>query len=121
MPTGRPDHDAPVPLTPLSFHVLVALADAPLHGYGIIKEVVSLSDGRVEPATGTMYLALRRLCGDGLIAEADVQASDSRRRYYRITEEGRRMVAAEARRMARLVGTAVSRKLVGPDVLRVRE
>ncbi len=98
------------PLTPLSFHILVALADGPKHGYGILKEIESAADGSFATSTGTLYLAIQRLEQGGLLEEAD---GDSRRRFYCLTPEGREVAAAEARRLASLLGVARGKKLVG--------
>ncbi|HEX2313186.1 MAG TPA: helix-turn-helix transcriptional regulator [Thermomonospora sp.] len=83
-----------------TYFVLAALLREPLHGYGIIKRAEELSAGRVRLAVGTLYGALDRLRGDGLIALDREETVNGRpRRYYRITEEGHRAVAAEAARM----------------------
>lgn len=98
------------PLTPLSFQILVALADGPKHGYGILKEIEEASGASFATSTGTLYLAIRRLEQAGLLEPAE---GDSRRRYYRLTPEGREVAAAEARRLASLLSVARRRKLVG--------
>ena len=102
------------PLTPLSFQILVALADGPKHGYGIIKDLEEASGQAFPSSTGTLYLAIQRLEAEGLLEEdPSVKGEDSRRRYYRLTSEGRRVAAAEARRLAALLGVARGKKLVG--------
>ncbi|WP_433518168.1 PadR family transcriptional regulator [Nonomuraea sp. CA-143628] len=83
-----------------TYFVLAALLDGPSHGYGIIKRAEEQSGGRVRLAVGTLYGALDRLAGDGLIAvdrEDTVQGRP--RRYYRLTEDGRAAVIKEATRM----------------------
>lgn len=99
-----------LPLTHLGFHILLALSDTDLHGYAILKEVVALSDGAINPGTGTLYTAIQRLQGDGLITETKrpgrAPGHDERRRYYRLTPLGRSVLAAEAGRLEELVRRA---------------
>jgi DNA-binding PadR family transcriptional regulator len=72
-----------------TFLILAALAPEPLHGYGVIREVEKLSEGRVCLRPGTLYTALDRLAGEGsLTAEGEEVVDGRRRRYYRITEQG---------------------------------
>ena len=105
-----------LPLTHLSYHVLVALADAPRHGYGIIKEVERGSGGAVSPSTGALYLALQRMQEEGLLEETaerpPEEEDDPRRKYYRLTALGRRVATAESRRLAALLGVAAAKRLV---------
>jgi DNA-binding PadR family transcriptional regulator len=84
-----------------AFFVLTALVDEPRHGYGIVREVADLSGGRVRLRVGTLYGVLDRLVGEGL-AEHDREevASGRLRRYYRITDAGRRRLADEVERQA---------------------
>ena len=101
-----------LPLTHLSFHMLVALRDAPLHGYAIIKSVKERSSGAVSPGTGSFYSALARMEDEGLLQEADVSADqravDSRRRYYGLTPFGQQVLSAETDRLRALVTWAES-------------
>ena len=84
-----------------SYLMLVALLDGPLHGYGITKAVEELSDGRVRLGAGTLYTALERMAGDGWItADGERTVEGRRRRYWRLTDEGQAVVAAEADRLA---------------------
>lgn len=99
------------PLTPLSFQILVAVADTPRHGYGILKEIESSSGAPMTSSTGTLYLAIDRLERDGLLEEVE-RATGERRRTYRLTSLGRQIAAEEARRLAALVGVAGGKKLV---------
>ena len=99
-------------LTPLSAAILFALASGASHGYAIIKEIEQLTDGEMSPRTGSMYLALHRLLEDGLIEEADVRGDDERRRYYRLTSEGRTAARLEAERLSQLVRMASAKKLI---------
>ncbi|MFJ3979368.1 PadR family transcriptional regulator [Streptomyces sp. NPDC090021] len=81
--------------------LLTALADEPRHGYAIAREVELISGGRVRMRTGTLYGALERLLGQGLIEVHEEQIVDSRlRRTYSLTAAGRESLATEAARMA---------------------
>lgn len=83
-----------------TYFILAALLGGPLHGYAIIKRAGEQSGGRVRLAVGTLYGALDRLAGNGLIAVDREEIVDGRaRRYYRITEAGTRAVTQEAARM----------------------
>ncbi len=103
------------PLTPLSHAILLALADGDLHGYNIVQEVESLSGGTLRTGTGTLYAALQRMAGDGLIADSDTLPGpdeDQRRKYYRITEAGRAAARAEAARLQRVLAIAARKDLL---------
>jgi DNA-binding PadR family transcriptional regulator len=83
-------------LTDLAFHILIALGNGPAHGYAIGKDVEEQSGGRLDPSTGTLYQALHRLHEDGLIASVkSSDRSDERRKYFQLTERGRKAVATE--------------------------
>jgi DNA-binding PadR family transcriptional regulator len=97
------------PLKPADFHILLALVDGPRHGYQIMKEVERESEGRVRLEVGTLYRILARLLADGLLQEAEL---DGRRRNYSLTPLGRRVVQAEAERLAGVVGRLRARKLL---------
>lgn len=105
-----------LPLTPAVFHILVALADGEAHGYAIMQSVARRSGGSVRLGAGTLYGAIGRLLQDGLIEESeerpDPGMDDSRRRYYRLTGLGERVLAAETKRMADLVRAARSTSAV---------
>jgi PadR family transcriptional regulator, regulatory protein PadR len=84
-----------------TYFVLAALLDGPLHGYAIIKRAEQMSDGRVRLATGTLYTALDRLTGEGLVRLVSEEMVSGRiRRCYGLTDEGSAAVRAEAARMA---------------------
>jgi PadR family transcriptional regulator len=84
-------------MTGQAFFVLTALADDPRHGYGIVREVAELSQGRVKLKIGSLYGVLDRLTAEGLIEPDREEAHDGRlRRYYRLTRDGRRALAEEA-------------------------
>lgn len=84
-----------------TYFILAALQQQALHGYAIIKQADQLSGGQVRLATGTLYTALDRLTGEGLIQVADEEVVNGRaRRYYTLTEQGRAALQAEAVRLA---------------------
>lgn len=92
------------------FEILVALADRDRHGYSILQDVAARTGGQVRLSPSTLYSAIRRLLEDGLIEELDERPDpahdDERRRYYRLTTHGRKIAAAEARRLERLLADA---------------
>lgn len=104
------------PLTPAAFHILLALADQERHGYGIIREIETRTRGQLRMAPGTLYGAISRMREDGWIEEAeerpDPELDDQRRRYYRLTDLGRRVATWEARRLADLVESAIAKQLI---------
>lgn len=104
-----------LPLTPLSFQILVALADRPLHGYGIVKEIEQATGAPLRSSTGTLYLAIDRLLGEGLLEE--VPSDHARRRTYGLSVKGRATAEAEARRLAQLLGVAANKRLVAAGQL----
>lgn len=105
-----------LPLTPPMFQVLVALADGEKHGYAIIKEVHRRTDGKVRLSAGTLYALIRRFVQEGLIVESDERPDpvldDERRRYYRLSENGRAVAIAEAQRMEEAVAQARAKLFV---------
>jgi DNA-binding PadR family transcriptional regulator len=87
-------------MSPPSYFILAGLLDGPLHGYGIIKQAVELSDGRVRLTAGTLYGALDRLAEEGLILADRQEVVEGRtRRYYRLTDNGVQALHREAARM----------------------
>jgi len=122
---ATPDPRAFLPLTPLAFQVLLALADADRHGYAIIQEIAERTDAVITLRSGTLYALVQRLIEEGLVVESDIRPDpeddDERRRYYALTPLGRAVVAAEARRLETLVGDARRKRLLGrTSNLRVR-
>ncbi|HTM24918.1 MAG TPA: helix-turn-helix transcriptional regulator [Vicinamibacterales bacterium] len=105
-----------LPLTPVLFHVLLSLSDADRHGYAILKEVAERTDGAVTLSTGTLYGLIKRALAEGLIVESRrrprADQDDERRRYYRLTDFGRQVVAAEARRLEQLVASAWDKRVL---------
>ena len=126
MPFRPPD--STLPLTPISFEILLALLDGDLHGYAILQRVESRTAGVLPLRTGTLYRALARLEEAGLIDLVEktpavsskktpgVISDDERRRYYRITRKGRENARDEAKRLADQVAAARAGKLLsGPN------
>jgi len=98
------------PLREPAFLVLTALAAQPQHGYAMIADVHRISDGKVRLHAGTLYAVLDRLRGEGLVEIDREEVVQSRlRRYYRLTEQGARRLAAEAERLRRHAETAGQR------------
>ena len=99
-----------LPLTPAVFNILLALIDGEKHGYAIMLEVETNTNGEVKMGPGTLYGSIKRMLEAGLIEESgerpDPQLDDQRRRYYRLTGAGQRALKAEAERLARQVTIA---------------
>jgi DNA-binding PadR family transcriptional regulator len=112
--TGQPEHM--LPLTPACFHIMLALADGERHGYAIMQSVEQLTEGQMKLVPGTLYRSIKKLLDDGLISEVDERPDpaldDERRRYYKLTEFGQRVAAAEVRRLSHLVNMRQARKLI---------
>src|SRR5216117_1733542 len=104
-----------LPLTPPVFHILLALADEERHGYGIMLDVARQTDGALQLGPGTLYGCLKRMLAARLVEESDERPDpaldDQRRRYYRMTELGQRVVRAEAQRLANAVMAARTKRL----------
>jgi DNA-binding PadR family transcriptional regulator len=108
-------HHPSEPLTAVEFEILLSLAGGELHGYAILQDVESRTDGRLALLPGTLYRAVNRLLQRSWIAErTDPGGSrgDARRRIYHLTAEGRRSAAREAERLARQLYTARARDVV---------
>jgi DNA-binding PadR family transcriptional regulator len=101
------------PMAPAVFHILIALADQPLHGYGIMLDIADRSAGKVRLSPGTLYGSIKQMLEDGLIEELTGRpaAGDERRRYYRLTREGRDAARQEMARMSALLGQARQTRL----------
>jgi DNA-binding PadR family transcriptional regulator len=95
-----------LPLTTQVFHILVALADRDQHGYGIMQDVAERTGGGMRLSPGTLYGSIKRMLEQGLVVELRMKDSDERRRYYRLTPFGRKVVKAEAARMSEMVEQA---------------
>jgi len=106
-----------LPLTPAVFHILLALADRERHGYAIMQEVAENSRGKVQMGPGTLYGSIKRMLAANLIEESDErpdpELDDERRRYYRLSEFGRKVLSMEVARLNHLVEVARAKKLAG--------
>jgi len=109
------DVDALLPLPPVTFHILMALADGDRHGYAIIQDVEARTDGDLRLGAGTLYRSMHRMLEQGLIVESSRRPAraldDERRRYYRLTPFGTAVARAETRRLAQLLRLARARGL----------
>lgn len=93
-----------------TFFILTALAEEPLHGYGVMRAVSELSAGRLKLRAGTLYAALDRLTDDGLVVVDREEAVDGRlRRYYRLTDDGAAQLQAEVERLRANASLAAAR------------
>ena len=115
MPTENPSDLLPLPVAQL--HILLALADGEKHGYAIMSEVEVVTEGSVTMGPGTLYGTVKRMLNAGLVEETDErpdpELDDERRRYYRLTGLGERVLDAEVARMEQLTRTATARRIVG--------
>jgi DNA-binding PadR family transcriptional regulator len=95
-------------MAPAVFQILIALADHSLHGYGIMLDIAERSDGKIKLSPGTLYGSIRQMLEEGLIEEVAGRAAedDERRRYYRITRDGREAARQEMARMTALLNHA---------------
>ncbi|HEY7306694.1 MAG TPA: helix-turn-helix transcriptional regulator [Bryobacteraceae bacterium] len=109
---GEPDSLDLLPLSPQLFHILVALADRDQHGYGIMRDVADRTGGKLRLSAGTLYGCMKRMLEQGLVIELRESErpapsnDDERRRYYRLTQFGRKVAKAEATRLAELLEQA---------------
>ena len=108
-----------LPLKAVDFLVLLMLAHGDRHGYGIMQDVERHTNSKVQLEAGSLYRTIRRLQDDGLLVESGrrpaADRDDERRRYYRLTPMGRKVVGAEAARLRALVRLAESAQLLAPD------
>ena len=104
------------PLTPAVFHILLALVDGEKHGYGIMKDVETQTEGRLRMGPGTLYGSIKRMLAAGLIQESDEREDprlgDERRRYYRLTLRGQSVAVAESRRLEQAVSVARQKQVL---------
>ena len=103
-------------LTPAAFHIMLVLADGENHGYAIMREVAEHTQGKMRLGPGTLYGTIKRMLADGWIEELDERPDpkldDERRRYYRLTGMGQKLVKAEAERLEQLVNIARGKRLL---------
>jgi DNA-binding PadR family transcriptional regulator len=103
-----------LPLHQNWFHILLSLVGAEQHGYGIMQEVLDRTNGAVRIWPATLYGTLQRLIGDGLIAESDerpvAELDDARRRYYRLTRLGRKVLDLECERLQEMLRMAQKKR-----------
>src|SRR5215208_7592379 len=119
------DPEQLLPLTPVVLNILLALADEERHGYGIGVEVRERTGGKMRLGPGTLYGTLKRMVDGGLVEESDSLPEEldagtrpydaERRRYYRLTDFGERVLAAELVRLQRVVSTAQQKGLFPPS------
>ncbi|MFN8582764.1 MAG: helix-turn-helix transcriptional regulator [Gemmatimonadaceae bacterium] len=110
-----PDPRSYLPLKPVDFLLLLALADDEQHGYALVQSISARTDGMVELEPGNLYRIIKRLLDDGLVAESERRPApdldDERRRYYRLTPLGARVAIEESRRLRALVSSPSVRAL----------
>lgn len=113
-----PDAESLLPLTPVVLHVLLALVDERQgkHGYALAREVEELTDGRIRMGPGTLYGSIQRMLDADLLEEVprgrQRADDDERRRYYRVTPFGRRVLGLEISRLAEVVALARRKQLL---------
>lgn len=101
-----------LPLKPVDLELLLALADGDLHGYGLVQAIAARTDDLVVLDPGNLYRVIKRLLADGLIAESDRNTADEKRKYYRLTPLGGRVLASELDRLRRLVSAPAIRQSI---------
>lgn len=115
------NHSQAEELPPLSipvFQILISLSNRDLHGYALIGDIRQHTDGEVNLSTSTLYGAIKRMMRDRLIQKSAIrpapESNDERRRYYRITDLGRKVAHCEARRIQRLAELVRDKQFVTP-------
>ncbi len=116
-----PEPEALLPLTPATFHILLALVGQERHGYSIMREVEAYTQGKLRLGATTLYRSIKQMLTTHLLEEAeerpDPELDDERRRYYRLTAFGRQVLQAETSRLAALVALAHTKGVVGAEDL----
>jgi len=97
----------PIPLSPAVFAILLSLGEGDKHGYAIMKDARTAKGGNMRLGPGTLYGSIDRMMRDGLVEESGI-SDDERRRYYRLTGVGRRVLAAELERLDAAIRSARS-------------
>ena len=104
------------PLTPAVFHILLALADGEKHGYSIMKDVEKQTNGATRMGPGTLYGSIKRMLSAGFIEAADERPDpaldDERRRYYRLSDLGQKVLSAESQRLEQAVKIARQKQVL---------
>jgi len=100
-----------LPLSPANLYILLSLAAEDRHGYGIMQEVARQSEGQYKLGPGTLYDNLQKLMNQGMVENAPRRSADDdpRRRYYRMTSFGRKVLAADVERLEELIRAAKGR------------
>ena len=115
--TNQGDTGRFIPLTPVAFEILLSVAQGERHGYAIMQDIEASTGGKMRLNPGTLYRAVGRLVDSGLLEELDPRKApdldDARRRYYAVTQLGRRVAKAEARRMEAQIAAARAKRLLG--------
>jgi DNA-binding PadR family transcriptional regulator len=101
-----------LPLKPVDLELLLALSDGDLHGYGLVQAIAARTDDLVVLDPGNLYRVIKRLLADGLIAESDRNTAEEKRKYYRLTPLGGRVLASELDRLRRLVSAPAIRQSI---------
>ena len=116
MATKPRNIDDQLPLNHADLHILLAIADVERHGYGIMQRVAEMTDQKLKLGPGTLYTAIKRLLEGELIEESDErpdpQMDDVRRRYYRMTQFGLKVLSAEVNRMQNLIKLARTNQVI---------
>jgi DNA-binding PadR family transcriptional regulator len=110
MQSRQRDPETLLPLTPAVFQILLALVGCDRHGYGIMQEVNSSTRGKLRLGPGTLYRSIKQMLSEGFIIEWDERPDpaldDQRRRYYRLTDFGERVLTAEIERLEQVLEVA---------------
>ena len=101
-----------LPLSVPAFQILLSLVGQDLHGYAIVKDIETRTEGEVSLTASTLYGAIARMLDAGLLEERDADSESPRRRTYRLTRAGRRLLEREAERLARATGWAAAKRLL---------
>jgi DNA-binding PadR family transcriptional regulator len=101
----KDDFTAFLPLAPAALHILLSLAGAKRHGYGIMQEIARQSEGKYRLGPGTLYDNLQKMMNQGLVDEVP-RPAEPRRRYYQLTSAGRNVLSAEVLRLEEVIRTA---------------
>lgn len=118
MPRTPPTVADFLPLRPVELLILTMLSAGDRHGYGIRQDILAHTEGRLALEAGNLYRHIRQLESGGLLEESErrpsADADDERRRYYRLSPLGRRVLAAEMLRLRALVRLAEERRIIAP-------